>query len=1329
MPPKASQSSSQAGGGPKQTSLLGFFTKPKATPSSSSTSNTQQRVPQTPATSAAGGSLRGSGARTSTPASTSSEAVEKRRQAILAATEGSPTAVTKKLPESITNGKNKVSEDKSTTKATLSKPNGVTTNGKPGPTQEKKQNKKVTVDSDVTFGSSPLSAVELMDDDDERTIIGGMAVDVAKENEGESQGSGNGNKAESGNTSGLGLNIRSMESEEDGKGPRTEGGNEDDDEQPVRSSRRASKRKVAYIESNDEDSDDSSVEKRESSKESSAAPKPRTSTSARKKSKVADEDDFEFDDGGMDDEELDVMMTEFESPTKSTISLAETDEEETFTSKKSASKAKSTTTSNNRAKAAIPQRPPVKPLAGGNASSTRMNSGSGVGGAGGGFMTQAERSKIDAKEKKAAEQDCFEFLRNLKDIVDQIFTTLMLALAGLFWLSQIIRNMMSEQCTSPQRHGTHSRRSRDRWASTPSDRCVAVYQVLFFQKGKFYELYEKDAEIGHNEFDLKLTDRVKMKMVGVPEQSFDFWCAKFLAAGYKVGKVEQAETAIGMEMRTKAAAGKPKNKADSIVRRELATVLTNGTVVDEAFLSGDEACHCIAIKSLPAIQKEGQSDAGNATYGICILDAATGRFELTAFEDDVCRTKLETLFRQLRPRELIYSKGNLGVVTSRLLRNILPMNASWVSLKPETEFYDENKTRRELATFFGSKDTSDAEDVEMADDTQNGIPEAITSMLDKPLAIEALGGMMFYLRSLNMANDLLSQRSFNVYDPIRKGENLVLDGQTLSHLEILVNNEGGEEGTLLELLQRCVTPFGKRLFRIWLTVPLQKIDAISASDFLKVMSAFKKLNKGFSELASLAKTFDSTSVDALLRGAPDMTANLDQTQSMYELMDNVILPNPGASEECDEARVAVEDAEAALDEILESYKEQLRCNDLTYWHSAQGAKDIYVLQVPAKIKVPANWTKTGGTKAHNKYVTSKTQPLIREVQEARETKKMAFQGFYAQLLQEFDRDRDVWLRAVRIFAELDCLLSLAKASADLDEPRCRPELVESEEAFIDFRDLRHPALCLRSDFISNDVQLGRDVPRQTLLTGPNTAGKSTLCRMTSVAVIMAQLGALVPASEARQALSISPIDKIQTRMGAYDNMFSSSSTFKVELDECAKILREGGPKSLVILDELGRGTSTYDGMAIAEAVLHHLSTATLPLGFFATHYGALTDDFQYHPNVRCMHMQTQVDDEKREVICLYKLIEGRAESSYGTHVAHLAGVPNSVVARAEQVSSEFFANFKQKMASRRKSDLPVLAQADFNWLYKSATTPRTELSSTFLQQLALIKNAIGRYEH
>lgn len=337
-------------------------------------------------------------------------------------------------------------------------------------------------------------------------------------------------------------------------------------------------------------------------------------------------------------------------------------------------------------------------------------------------------------------------------------------------------------------------------------------------------------------------------------------------------------------------------------------------------------------------------------------------------------------------------------------------------------------------------------------------------------------------------------------------------------------------------------------------------------------------------------------------------------------------------------------------------------------------------------------------------------------------------------------------------AELDCLVSLAIASQAMDEPKCRPEFVDTTQAFIDFAGLRHPSMCLRSDnFIPNDVQMGAERERTILLTGPNMAGKSTLLRMTAAGVIMAQMGCYVPATSAR----LSPIDRIQTRMGAYDNMFASASTFKVELDECSKILREAGPKSLVILDgqsavsckcqaddaELGRGTSTYDGMAIAGAVLHHISTHTLPLAFFATHYGSLTDDFTYHPSIRKMHMSTVVDDALRRVVFLYKLIDGVAESSHGTHVAKMAGVPQPVLERADQVSSEFFNMFRKKLEGRRRSSLPLVAHADFAWLVKVVRGEATEemnggavikpaagYKASVAQQVDVIRRAIGRYE-
>ncbi|KAI0350882.1 DNA mismatch repair protein Msh6 [Trametes cingulata] len=876
--------------------------------------------------------------------------------------------------------------------------------------------------------------------------------------------------------------------------------------------------------------------------------------------------------------------------------------------------------------------------------------------------------------------------------------------------------------------------------------------ILFFQKGKFLELYEEDARIGHREFDLKLTQRVKMSMVGVPEMSFNFWAAKFLAKGYKVGRVDQAETALGAEMRL--AADKKSKKApaadkakDKIVRRELNKVYTNGTLVDEELLTDEQAGHCVSIREEEA--PENDKD-GKQTFGICVLDSATSEFNLSAFEDDVCRTKLETMMRQLRPKEIIFTKGNLSVSTTRLLKSVLPGNCLWTSLR-ESEGLKYTDTIKELKKLYPASDDDD----EMADNPHgltNSVPEPIRRMLPHKGAIEALGAMIWYLHTLNIDKDILSMKNFNVYDPMKRGQGLVLDGQTLAHIEVLQNSEGTEEGTLLKLLSRCITPSGKRLFRIWLCMPLREVADINARldavqdilehptfeteftaiakglpdlerivsrihaknckvrDFIKVLTAFKNLSKGLSALADTADSFASKSIPGLLRSAPDLSPNLKHIKAMFkppEEGSDELVPEDGKDEVYDGIMEEINGLEDDLKSELKQLRKQTGL-DLTYWHSAQGTKEIYLVQLQGKErdKAPKGWTLSGSTKNAKRYVVPALQAKIRQLKEARENRNTAIKDFKNRLYAEFDLDRSVWLRAIRVLAELDCLFSLAKASSALGEPACRPELIEGDEAFIDFEELRHPALCasgsLKGDFIPNDVKLGGDVGRIALSTGPNMGGKSTAMRMTAAGIIMAQLGMLVPAKSAR----LCPVDSILTRMGAYDNMFSNASTFKVELDECCKILRDATPKSFVILDELGRGTSTYDGMAIAGAVLHELATHTLSLSFFATHYGSLTDDFAYHPNIRNMHMETLVDDEKRELVFLYKLVDGVAGSSFGTHVANLAGVPLEVVERAEVVSKDFAKHFKEKIEGKKNKAsgrLPLVAQADFAYLYKLAT--------------------------
>ncbi|KAH8113753.1 DNA mismatch repair protein Msh6 [Phellopilus nigrolimitatus] len=935
------------------------------------------------------------------------------------------------------------------------------------------------------------------------------------------------------------------------------------------------------------------------------------------------------------------------------------------------------------------------------------------------FLTAAEQRAKEKKTEKKTTEDPFEFLKDVRDKD---------------------KNRPGEPGYDPRTLYIPN----SAWASfTPFEKQFWEIKqnhydtVLFFQKGKFLELYEDDARIGHQDFDLKLTDRVKMSMVGVPEMSFNFWAAKFLAKGYKVGRVDQAETALGAEMRLAADKKQKKGAGDKIVRRELNKVYTNGTLVDAELLVDEQAGHCVSIRELDPTTDKG-------SFGICVLDTSTSEFHMSAFEDDPCRTKLETLIRQLRPKEMLYTKGKLSVATTRLLKAVLPGSCLWTCLR-EVEGFKYKETLEELKQLY----PDDEDDMEGA-----GIPEAIREMVTCEPAVEALGAMIWYLRQLNIDKDILSMKNFNIYDPMKRGQGLVLDGQTLAHVEVLQNSEGTDEGSLLKILGRCITPFGKRLFRIWLCMPLREASAINARldavqdlmdhptfegefaklvkgipdlerivsriharnckvrDFLKILGSFRKLSKGLETLSEIADTFNSKEVLGLLRSAPNLEPNIMNVEDMFIKPDeksDELLPREGKDATYDGIMEESKELEDELDAALKEFEAKLGCK-LSYWHSAVGTKDIYLVQTKAGQKsIPKNWTKQGGTKAASRWHVPELAQSIRTLKEARERRNSAIKNFKFRLYAEFDKDRDVWLRTVRTVAELDCLLSLAKSSSAIGEPACRPEFMdEGEGASLEFEELRHPALDLKSDnFIPNDIKLGDGVGRVALLTDHGAT------RM------------LVPAKSAR----LSPVDSILTRMGAYDNMFSNASTFKVELDECCKILREATPQSLVILDELGRGTSTYDGMAIAGAVLHQLATHTLPLCFFATHYGSLTDDFAYHPNIRNMHMSTIVDDEKCELVFLYKLVEGVASSSFGTHVANLAGVPMDVVKRAEVISSDFARQFKERVEGKRTSTLPLVAQADFAYLLRLATGEMRLPESRMRQReiLRCLKEAVPRY--
>lgn len=652
--------------------------------------------------------------------------------------------------------------------------------------------------------------------------------------------------------------------------------------------------------------------------------------------------------------------------------------------------------------------------------------------------------------------------------------------------------------------------------------------VVFFKKGKFYELYENDATIGHQLFDLKLTDRVNMRMVGVPEASLDNWANQFVAKGYKIARVDQCESALGKEMREAEGkgdakkGGKPAAKADKIIKRELACVLTGGTLVEGSMLQDDMATFCVAIKEdivdeLPA-------------FGIAFVDTATGQFFLSEFVDDMDLTKFETLVAQTRPQELLLEKSYISTKALRILKNNTNPTTIWNHLKPGKEFWSADVTRRELdcSGYFVSEKPG-GEEV---------WPKELHEYRDKNMLMSAFGALLQYLRTLKLERNLLTQGNFTSYHPIQKGHTLVLDGQTLINLEVFANTfDGSQEGTLFTLLNRCVTPFGKRQFRQWVCHPLadakrinERLDAVDmlnkdrtlshqftasmtrmpdlerlisrihagsckADDFVRVLDGFEQIEYTMSLLSAFGG--GDGIVDRLIAGMPNLNEPLKYWKTAFDHAKahehKLLIPERGVEEEFDASQDHIAEIEGELESLLKKKRKELGTPKVIF--KAIG-KEVYQMEVPASLKVPKDWQMMSSASGFKRYYFPELKTLIRQLQEAQETHGQIVKQVAGRFYARFDEDYNTWLQAVRIIAQLDCLISLATASAALGEPSCRPKFVESERSVLEFEELRHPCMLPNvTDFIPNDVKLGGDAANINLLTGANAAGKSTILRM------------------------------------------------------------------------------------------------------------------------------------------------------------------------------------------------------------------------------------------
>ncbi|XP_027923282.1 DNA mismatch repair protein MSH7 isoform X2 [Vigna unguiculata] len=791
-----------------------------------------------------------------------------------------------------------------------------------------------------------------------------------------------------------------------------------------------------------------------------------------------------------------------------------------------------------------------------------------------------------------------------------------------------------------------------------SVKCKYMDVVLFFKVGKFYELYEMDADIGHKELDWKITlsGVGKCRQVGISESGIDDAIQKLVARGYKVGRVEQLETSEAAKARG----------ANSVVRRKLVQVVTPSTNVDGNI--GPDAVHLLAIK-----EESNDLDNGSVVYGFAFVDCARLRFWVGSIEDDTSCSALGALLMQVSPKEVIYDSRGLSKEAQKALRKFSLIGSAALQFTPVQSITDlVNSEIRDLihskAYFKGSSHSLD---------------HVLNNVIHREITLSALGGLIGHLDRL-MSGDLFP---YQVYRGCLK-----MDGPTMINLELFVNNEdGSKSGSLYNCLDKCVTSSGKRLLRNWICCPL--VDAEIINNRLDVVDDLMANPEIISHIAQH------------LRKLPDLEHLLGRIKSSLQLSGPLLLPLLGKKILKQRVKVfgsLVNGLRTALSLLLLLVKEQPLISSLTKVFklpilTGSEGLDQFLIQFEAAV--------------HSDFPNYQNHDVT---DSDAETLTILAELFLEKAAQ--------WFEVVHAINCIDVLRSFAVTSSFSCGTMTRPVILASKGTSGDtggtvlkMKGLWHPFALGDSGRlpVPNDIILGESEdgshPRTLLLTGPNMGGKSTLLRSTCLAVIMAQLGCYVPC----ESCVLSVVDIIFTRLGAKDRIMTGESTFYIECTETASVLQNATQDSLVILDELGRGTSTFDGYAIAYAVFRHLIEKVNCRMLFATHYHPLTKEFASHPRVTMQHMACAFKSKSdtcsmrdQELVFLYRLASGACPESYGLQVALMAGIPEKTVNTASKASERMKKSIGQSFrSSEQRSEFSTLHE---EWLKTLVSISRIE---------------------
>ncbi|MCL5995085.1 MAG: DNA mismatch repair protein MutS [Chloroflexi bacterium] len=791
--------------------------------------------------------------------------------------------------------------------------------------------------------------------------------------------------------------------------------------------------------------------------------------------------------------------------------------------------------------------------------------------------------------------------------------------------------------------------------------------ILFFRLGDFYETFDGDAELVARELDIVLTGRTvgkdtRVPMAGVPYHAVEAYLARLIERGYRVAIAEQ----LGTEA------------INGLVPREVRRVVTPGTVVEPSMLDADRASYLAAI----CMGDPGNEEHSVRAYGMAYCDITTGEFWTTQVEGDI---ELEREFARIQPRELLVPetgawRSHTGAETG--------LQSRIANLKPTTlpaYRFELSSARQTLLGHF-KVSTLAGFDLE-----------------DKPLALRAAGAILTYLNDTqpNALNQLTELRVYST------SQFMGLDAVTRRNLELTEGlRSRAKHGSLLGILDKTLTPMGARLMRTWVSQPLldpggieerlSRVDVLFANnlmraqlrDALKNMPDLERLTNR--TLSGIATPKDLLSMKAAAQqaitinnwrvtsdGKPGVAEQpagggfkltMPDLQPIIELVECAIKDDPdddgfirpGFSAELDGIHLAARDAKVWVANLERVERERTGIKSLKVGYNKVFGYYIEVTHANTAA-VPSDYIRKQTLTNAERYIT----PQLKEYETLILNADERIAEIEARLLKEINDNiashGKALLTASHIIARLDVAAALAETAAR--NHYVRP--VFNDTGTVHITAGRHPVieqLMSEIPFTPNDTLIDQDA-RILIVTGPNMSGKSSYMRQVALITLMAQVGSYVPA----EAASLTPVDRIFTRIGAQDELTAGQSTFMVEMVEAANILRHCTPHSLVILDEIGRGTSTYDGLAIAWSVIEflHNHPDRRAMTLFATHYHELIQLADKLPHVR--NYNVAVSDEGGSIVFLHKLIPGGADRSYGIHVAQLAGLPPAVVHRAQDI--------------------------------------------------------------